>query len=97
MVDYGCGALLTFNSSLEEKIAGSINNLTSDDNLYRGSGPQIYDPYPDYNDESYKHTYAGNYVPCVGPRGLRLDESSEDEVLAYVGSPKGLFESSNRP
>ena len=97
MVDSGCGALLTVNSSLEEKTAGSINNLTSDNNLYSGSSPQIYDPYPDYNDESYKQTYAGNYVPCVGPRGLRLDESKEDEVLAYVGSPKGLFESLNCP
>ena len=36
------------------------------------------------------HTYAGKHVPCVGPRGIRLDGSREDEVLAYAGSLKGL-------
>ena len=29
-------------------------------------------------------------MPCVGPQGVRLDGSREDEVLAFVGSPKGL-------
>jgi len=27
-------------------------------------------------------------VPCIGPRGKRLNESVEDAVSGYIGSPE---------
>ena len=50
-----------------------------------------YSPYPDYNSRDYKDRYEGQYVSCIGPRGLRLNESIDDSVIAYAGIPNGII------
>lgn len=38
----------------------------------------------------YQSTYSGIHVPCFGARGIRLNESADDMVWAYDGTPTGL-------
>ncbi|KAI9809712.1 MAG: hypothetical protein M1825_000145 [Sarcosagium campestre] len=53
-------------------------------------GPRVYHPYPDYSSPGWKEQWRGTYSPCVGPRGRLLDESADDQVLAFRGVPKGF-------
>lgn len=53
--------------------------------------PKIYHPYPDYESSEWKQTHRGNFQPCMGPRGMYLNESLEDRVGVYVGIPEGTF------
>ncbi|KAH8702378.1 hypothetical protein BGW36DRAFT_289844 [Talaromyces proteolyticus] len=55
---------------------------------------KIYRPYPKYNTDEWKRTHRGAFVPCVGPRGSKLDESLDDSVSVYVGAPEGFPEPS---
>ncbi|KAJ9193925.1 hypothetical protein DTO164E3_7564 [Paecilomyces variotii] len=52
--------------------------------------PKIYHPYPDYESSEWKQTHRGNFQPCMGPRGMYLNESLEDRVGVYVGIPEGF-------
>lgn len=51
-----------------------------------------YMPYPKYNSAEYKKDWLGEYVACVGARGKRLNESSEDIVQAFSALPHGFPE-----
>ena len=75
---------------LTEQFASSVTNLTKTTWLPGKVTAQIYNPYPDYHSEDYQRDRWGVYVPCMGPRGLRLNESLEDTVSAYRGRPKGI-------
>ncbi|KAI4156759.1 MAG: hypothetical protein LQ340_000016 [Diploschistes diacapsis] len=82
----------SFESSAS-RYASSIHNLTS-----QSSGSSrvklTYHPYPDYDSLDYKSNFAGNYVPCRGPRGRRLNQSYNDAVTAFSGWPKGFPQAS---
>jgi hypothetical protein len=52
---------------------------------------KIYRPYPRYNSDEWKRTHRGAFVPCVGPRGKKLDQSLDDSVSVYLGAPKGML------
>ncbi|RAK98460.1 DUF3405 domain-containing protein [Aspergillus ibericus CBS 121593] len=52
--------------------------------------PLVYRPYPDYNSRRWKETHSVPFIPCQGPRGKLLNESSDDEVGVYVGVPEGF-------
>ncbi|KAF2191984.1 hypothetical protein K469DRAFT_719047 [Zopfia rhizophila CBS 207.26] len=54
------------------------------------SSPQAYKPFPKYNSAQWKKQWKGEYVPCIGPRGVSLNESTDDEVQVYPGVPKGF-------
>ncbi|KAL1958808.1 hypothetical protein VTO42DRAFT_3645 [Malbranchea cinnamomea] len=47
-----------------------------------------YHPYPDYNSDEWKSSHRGEYVPCMGPRGVLLNESMDDSTFAYMGIPQ---------
>lgn len=52
------------------------------------SDPIAYKPFPEYNSPEWKERWHGEHVPCMGPRALPLNESTDDEVQAYRGVPK---------
>ncbi|KAF2269462.1 hypothetical protein CC78DRAFT_575024 [Lojkania enalia] len=52
------------------------------------SFPHAYKPFADYNSAAWKKEWKGRYVPCMGPRGVRLNESSDDLVKVYHGLPE---------
>ncbi len=54
--------------------------------------PTPYLPYPDYNSAAWKKEWKGEYVPCQGPRGKLLNESTEDIMKAYPVLPNGFPE-----
>ncbi len=49
--------------------------------------PTPYKPFPEYNARSWKREWKGTHVPCMGPRNLPLNESSDDVVVAYGDVP----------
>lgn len=49
--------------------------------------PIAYKPYVDYNSPAWKQRWRGAYEPCLGPRGVRLNESTDDEIQVYRGVP----------
>ncbi|KAJ4377603.1 hypothetical protein N0V83_000430 [Neocucurbitaria cava] len=51
------------------------------------SDPIAYKPFPKYNTDSWKKSWKSEYVPCLGPRGIALNESTDDEVQVYRGVP----------
>lgn len=75
--------------SIEGGYHSSARNLTRPSAWLGSSSERVYNPYPDYENEEYKRNYVGTFVPCMGPRGVRLNESTDDEVYAYPGYPKG--------
>ena len=52
--------------------------------------PVPYLPYPHYNSPAWKKEWAGEYVPCEGARGQRLNESQDDVVRAWPVVPSGF-------
>ncbi|KAF2467795.1 uncharacterized protein BDR25DRAFT_316432 [Lindgomyces ingoldianus] len=54
------------------------------------SSPQAYKPFPEYNNREWGKKWKGTYVACMGPRGMRLNESADDEVQVYSGVPEGF-------
>ncbi|GAB7356847.1 hypothetical protein MBLNU459_g7720t1 [Dothideomycetes sp. NU459] len=55
--------------------------------LDAGTPLKPYFPYPSYHNETYKQQWQGEFVACDGPRGLPLNESLDDAVMAYHGLP----------
>lgn len=49
--------------------------------------PMPYRPYPAYNSPDWKAQWRGEYVPCVGFRGLPYNETDEEVVKAYQLKP----------
>lgn len=49
-----------------------------------------YLPYPKYESLEYKREWVGDHVNCMGPRGKRLNESTEDIVKAFTSLPHGF-------
>ncbi|KAJ6112528.1 Protein of unknown function DUF3405 [Penicillium capsulatum] len=68
--------------------------LSDDPRLNSGPGtgpiPKIYRPYPDYQSQEWKQSHRGTFKPCMGPRGKLLPDSLDDQVGAYIGTPKGF-------
>ncbi|KAJ9658855.1 hypothetical protein H2201_007636 [Coniosporium apollinis] len=56
--------------------------------------PEPYTPIPDYNSAEWQQQWKGEYQSCEGPRGLPLNESSQDIIHAYRGPPAGFPEPS---
>ncbi|KAH7396328.1 hypothetical protein BKA66DRAFT_596993 [Pyrenochaeta sp. MPI-SDFR-AT-0127] len=54
------------------------------------SDPIAYKPFPQYNTPSWKKSWKGKHVACIGPRGVALNESTDDEVQVYRGVPAGF-------
>lgn len=54
------------------------------------NSPIVYKPFPKYNSRDWQEKWHGEYVPCIGPRGIALNESSDDEIQAYRGLPAGF-------
>lgn len=52
-----------------------------------------YLPYPKYNSPEWREKWKGEYVACKGARGVPLNISKEDQVMAYRGLPKNFPES----
>ncbi|KAJ5312641.1 hypothetical protein PENANT_c007G07773 [Penicillium antarcticum] len=52
--------------------------------------PKIYRPYPDYGSKEWKSSHRGSFKPCMGPRGKEVTDNLDDQVSAYVGTPKGF-------
>lgn len=52
-----------------------------------------YLPYPKYNSLEWREKWKGEYVACKGARGVPLNISKEDQVMAYRGLPKDFPES----
>ena len=75
---------------LEDEFAGSIRNLTTTSNNFKNPKAQQYVPYPHYESDGYRRRFQGSYVPCIGPRGKRLNESVEDMIFGYNGIPISL-------
>ncbi|KAH7134982.1 hypothetical protein B0J11DRAFT_148814 [Dendryphion nanum] len=59
-------------------------------NKSSASLPIAYKPFPDYNSREWSKKWKGEHIPCVGPRGNTLDNSTDDEVQAYRGIPEGF-------
>ncbi|KAF2754002.1 hypothetical protein EJ05DRAFT_162245 [Pseudovirgaria hyperparasitica] len=55
-----------------------------------GEGAQPYLPYVDYNSDEWQKKWKGEYVACDGPRGLPLNESTDDVVKAYSKIPENF-------
>lgn len=49
-----------------------------------------YKPFPKYNTPAWRKQWKGEYVPCVGPRGVSLNQSTDDEIQVYRGIPAGF-------
>ena len=49
--------------------------------------------------DGYKnmHEPASDIIPCIGPRGLLMNESDEDAVWAYSGTAQGEFSFDDHP
>ena len=75
--------------SLEDRFSASIKTLTTTRSNTLPPVAQEYHPYPRYDSEDYKRTFRGDFVPCLGPRGIRLNESVDDAVYGFIGSPDG--------
>ena len=43
------------------------------------------------------HEPASDIIPCIGPRGLLMNESDEDAVWAYSGTAQGEFSFDDHP
>ncbi|EFQ94557.1 hypothetical protein P3342_008369 [Pyrenophora teres f. teres] len=54
------------------------------------SEPIAYKPFPKYNTPEWKKKWHGEYVACLGPRGVPLNESTDDEVQVYRGIPENF-------
>lgn len=54
--------------------------------------PTPYLPYPDFSSPQWKSQWKGEYAPCVGPRGKRMNESLEDIMHAWPCVPDGFPE-----
>jgi hypothetical protein len=52
------------------------------------SDPIAYKPFPAYNTPGWKKKWHGEHVPCLGPRNVMLNESTDDEIQVYRGVPK---------
>lgn len=53
--------------------------------------PRVYYPYPAYDSDEWRNTHRGSFSACMGPRGLYLNESLEDQVGVYIGTPTGMY------
>jgi hypothetical protein len=52
--------------------------------------PVIYDPYPDYNSDSWRSHNLGTFHACDGPQRKPLSRLSiQDMVSVYPGIPGG--------
>ncbi|KAH9882342.1 hypothetical protein J1614_000578 [Plenodomus biglobosus] len=51
------------------------------------SDPVAYKPFPKYNTPDWRKRWRGEYQPCLGPRGVPLNESTDDETQVYRGVP----------
>lgn len=54
------------------------------------SDPVAYKPFPEYNSPAWKKKWKGEYQACLGPRGVALNESTDDETQVYLGVPPDL-------
>jgi hypothetical protein len=65
-----------------------------DDPRFEGSTgkdtPKIYRPYPDYDSLTWQDKHRAPFVACLGPRNKLLNESLDDQVGVYVGTPQGI-------
>ncbi|KAH3241187.1 hypothetical protein KXW31_008105, partial [Aspergillus fumigatus] len=70
------------------------NPKVVDDPRYEGSTgkntPKIYRPYPDYDSLKWQSKHRVPFVACLGPRNKLLNESLDDQVGVYVGTPQGF-------
>ncbi|MCJ1398202.1 hypothetical protein MMC11_001399 [Xylographa trunciseda] len=73
---------------LEHEFSGSVEKLISTSDGFKNPKAQQYAPYPLYESDGYRRRFRGSYVPCIGPRGKRLNESADDAVYGYNGVPK---------
>ena len=65
-----------FYASRHDKLSGPV-----------ASNSKPYKPFPEYGSPTWKAIWKGKHVPCVGPRNLALNESSDDAVYAYDDVP----------
>ena len=75
--------------SLEDRFSPSIKTLTTTKSNSLAPMAQKYHPYPPYDSEDYKRKSLGEFISCLGPRGTRLNESVDDAVTGFIGSPIG--------
>ncbi|GIK02933.1 hypothetical protein Aspvir_006998 [Aspergillus viridinutans] len=70
------------------------NPKVVDDPRFGGSTgkdtPKIYRPYPDYDSLEWQAKHRAPFVACLGPRNKLLNESLDDQVGVYVGTPQGF-------
>lgn len=59
-------------------------------NKSAAAAPQIYKPFPKYNTAEWRSKWKGEHVACVGPRGVPLNISTDDDVQVYYGVPSGF-------
>ncbi|TAQ86012.1 hypothetical protein B7494_g5679 [Chlorociboria aeruginascens] len=64
----------------------SASSLTPTDSWteYSHSPPFVYNPYPNYNTESWRDFNIGEYRKCDGPEGI------VEEVKVFEGRPEGV-------
>ncbi|KAL8824688.1 MAG: hypothetical protein Q9170_008075, partial [Blastenia crenularia] len=44
---------------------------------------ELYDPYPDYNSDTWKKTWHGAHFSCEGPRGVDVNQNPDDMLRAF--------------
>lgn len=76
--------LRTTDSHRDERIYDSRHEKLEDK---AASEPYAYRPLPEYNSAGWRKKWRGEYVPCLGPRSVPLNESTDDEVQVYRGVP----------
>lgn len=60
-------------------LKGSAKELVSD----------IYNPYPEYNTRHWRNKWKGSHAPCIGPRGVEVNDNPDDMVKAHRLKKKG--------
>lgn len=50
----------------------------------------MYKPFPEYNNPEWRKRWKGEYSACIGPRGVALNESTDDEVRVYQEIPENF-------
>lgn len=58
----------------------------------KGLPSNIYDPYPEYNTPAWRKKWRGEHEPCLGPRGVDVNENADDMLVVHrLQKQRGLY------
>ena len=55
----------------------------------KGLPSNIYDPYPEYNSRAWRKKWRGEHEPCLGPRGVDVNDNAGDLLVVHRYQKRG--------